>query len=116
MLEGIFVIRKMSPLASIDNRNQTGGSYLSRSVRRGRKRRSKVSASCWNVSETADFDRSVCTDVAFGALRLLKTVAETIKVSYERGESSAPRVRHGFLKSSPLTLTSFMETFAIAAQ
>lgn len=32
-----------------------------------------------------------------------------------REKSSAPRVRHGFLQPSPLTLTSFMETFAVAA-
>lgn len=92
MFEGIFVRQKMSLLPSINNSNQTGDSYLSRYVRRGRKRRSKESASCWNLSETANLDRTV------RLLRVLKTGAETIKVSFEIEESSAPeQVRHGFL-------------------
>lgn len=90
MFEGIFV-RQTCLLAFIDNRNQTGGSYLSRYGRRGRKRRWKGSASCWNLSEIANFVRTVCTDVAFGELRLLKTVAETTKSQlWERRELSPP--------------------------
>lgn len=84
----------------INNRNQTQASYLSRYVRRDRKRRSKVPVSSWNLSNTAGFDQIERTDLACGALLLLAEVAETLKVSSEREESSALRVRHGFLKSS----------------
>lgn len=99
--------------ALIGKKDQTGGSYLPRCVvRRGRKRRSKASSSSsrWNVFEVANFGRE--RPYRCCACRKL---AEPIRVCSEREESSAPRVRHGFLQPSPLTLTSFMETFAVAA-
>lgn len=101
-------------LAFIGKNDQTGGSYLPRCVRRGRKRRSKASSSSsrWNVYETANFGReSVRTDVAPAE----KWPSRSESARRERDESSAPRVRHGFLQPSPLTLTSFVETFAVAA-
>lgn len=52
MLEGIFVRQKMRLLPSINKSNQRGDSYLSRYARRGRKRRSKESASCWSLLES----------------------------------------------------------------
>lgn len=58
------------------------------------------------------------TDSACGALRLLgKTVDDTVKVRLKREDSSTLRVRHGCLHThAEIILTSFAETFLLAAQ
>lgn len=74
-------------LALIGREDQTGGSYLPRCVRRGRKRRSKASSSSsrWNVCETAKFRRE--RPYRCCACRKL---AEPIRVCSEREELSPP--------------------------
>lgn len=108
---------RLRPSSEWTQEGITGASYLSRYVRRSRKRQSKEPASSWNLSKTAVWTNYGYRSCVWGAASVRKTVDETVKVSFKREKSSTLRVRHGCLHThTEVTLTSFVETFLVAAQ